>query len=109
MPPRSRVAETPPATGWEFVIKTGALAAFVIFIACLAVPLVPRIADYKALDERAKSLEADRAALQAEIDRKEVELRLLESDPLFVELKARDHLDMCQTGEVVFRFADAGP
>jgi len=106
MPPRSRLAEAPAASGWEFVIKCGALAAFGIFIAGLAVPLVPRIADYRALDERGQLLEAERASLQADYDRRERELQLLERDPLFVELKARDHLDMCQPGEVVFRFAD---
>ncbi len=104
MPPRSRLAESPAASGWEVVIKCGALAAFAILIACLAVPLAPRIADYRALDERGKLLEAERAALQAEYDRRERELQLLERDPLFVELKARDHLDMCQPGEIVFRF-----
>src|SRR5262245_53825162 len=106
MPPRSRSEDPPPATGWALVIKIGALAAFAIFIACLAVPLVPRIADYRALDERGRGLEAERAALQAEIDRKEAELQLMDRNPLFVELKARDHLDMCQPGEVIFRFED---
>jgi cell division protein FtsB len=109
MPPRSRSEDVaPPATGWELVIKIGALVAFAIFIACLAVPLVPRIADYRALDESGRVLEAERAALQAELDRKEAELKLLDHDPLFVELKARDHLDMCQEGEVVFRFEEEG-
>ena len=107
MPPRPRSEDyAPPSTGWELVIKIGALAAFAILIACLAVPLVPRIADYKALDERGKALEAERDALQAELARKEAELQLLDRDPLFVELKARDHLDMCQPGEVIFRFED---
>ena len=107
MPPRSRTEEAPAFTGWELVIKIGALAAFAILIACLAVPLVPRIADYRALDERGRALEVERASLQQALDHKEAELKLLEHDPLFVELKARDHLDMCQPGEVVFRFADS--
>jgi cell division protein FtsB len=107
MPPRARHEDSSAASGWEVVIKCGALAAFGIFIACLAVPLVPRIADYRALDERGRLLEAERAALQADYDRRERELQLLERDPLFVELKARDHLDMCQPGEVVFRFEDS--
>lgn len=107
MPPRSRPEDTAyPATGWELVIKVGALAAFAIFIACLAVPLVPRMADYRALDERGRALEEQRDGLQAEIDRAEAELQLLDRNPLFVELKARDHLDLCQPGEVIFRFED---
>jgi len=107
MPPRSRSEDiVHSSTGWELVIKFGALAAFAIFIACLAVPLAPRIADYRALDERGRALEAVRDGLQADLDRKEAELRLLDRDPLFVELMARDHLDMCQPGEVIFRFED---
>lgn len=105
MPPRSRTEAAPASTGWELVIKCSALAAFGIFIACLAVPLVPRIADYRALDERGRVLEAERASLQHDLDLRERDLQLLERDPLFVELKARDHLDLCQPGEVVFRFA----
>ena len=33
---------------------------------------------------------------------------MLERDPGFIEIKARDTLDMCQPGEVVFRFDGDG-
>ena len=107
MPSRHQPPDNPSHL-WEIVIKTSAVTAFGILAACLVVPLRTRLAEYQALNEKGKVLEAERAALQREIERREAELQMLERDPLFVEIKARDTLDMCQAGEVVFRFEDSG-
>jgi len=89
------------------MIKVSAVTAFVILVACLVIPLGPRMAEYQALNDKGQVLDAERAALQREIERRESELQMLERDPLFVEVKARDTLDMCQPDEVVFRFEDS--
>lgn len=108
MPLRTQSSET-PATLWEVVIKLGAVAAFMILAACLIIPLRRPLADYRELTETGHALDADRAALQRDIGRREAELVMLERDPHFIEIKARDTLDMCQPGEVVFRFdGDSG-
>jgi cell division protein FtsB len=91
---------------WEFVIKAGAFLAFALLVACFAIPLRPRLAEYRELDEKGRALEAEKAALQRDIERREAELQMLERDPHFVAVKARDTLNMCKPGEVVFRFLD---
>ena len=61
------------------------------------------------LADKGRALDAEKTALQRDIERREAELLMLERDPGFIEVKARDTLDMCQAGEVVFRFdGDAG-
>jgi cell division protein FtsB len=107
MPLRTLPSES-PSHFWEIVIKVCVVTAFVILVTGLVIPLRPRLAEYQALNEKGRVLEAERAALQREIERRESELQMLERDPLFVEVKARDTLDMCQPGEVVFRFEDGG-
>jgi cell division protein FtsB len=96
----------PPSQGWDLVIKLSAIAAFALLAVCLVIPLKPRLAEYRQLAETGQALEAERAALQRDLERREAELQMLERDPQFVEIKARDTLDMCQPGEVVFRFDD---
>jgi cell division protein DivIC len=107
MPPRSTPTDT-PSHFWEFVIKAGAFLAFALLVACFAIPLRPRLAEYRELDEKGKALETEKAALQREIERQEAELQMLERDPGFVAIKARDTLNLCKPGEVVFRFLDGG-
>jgi cell division protein FtsB len=90
------------------VIKGGAFLSFALLVACFAIPLRPRLAEYRDLDAKGKALEAEKAVLQREIERQEAELQMLERDPNFVALKARDTLNLCKPGEVVFRFLDGG-
>ena len=104
--PRNRTTSETPSQFWDLMIKLGAIFAFGLLVACLAIPLRPRLAEYRALDEQGKALETQRVALLAEFQRRDNELQMLDSDPKFVEIKARDTLDMCQPGEVVFRFED---
>ena len=103
MPPRSLPSES-PASVWDVVIRVSAVAAFSILAACLIIPLRPRFADYGELKQKGLALEAERTAVKRDIERREAELLMLERDPAFIEIKARDRLDMCQQGEVVFRF-----
>ncbi|HWB05449.1 MAG TPA: septum formation initiator family protein [Verrucomicrobiales bacterium] len=107
MPTRNAAVDA-PSHFWEIVIKGGALLAFALLVACLAIPLRPKFAEYRELDEKGKVLEAEKAALQRDIERREAELQMLERDPNFVGVKARDTLNLCKPGEVVFRFLDNG-
>ncbi len=103
MPLRTQTLEN-PGTLWEVVIKLGAVAAFTVLSACLIIPLRRPLADYRELTEKGHALEVDRAALKRDIARREAELVMLERDPHFIEIKARDTLDMCRPREFVFRF-----
>ncbi len=105
MPPRAPQVET-HSQFWEIVSKAGAFLAFAFLVACFALPLRPRFAEYRELDEKGKALEAEKAELQREIDQKNAELQMLDRNPEFIAIKARDTLNLCRPGEVIFRFLD---
>jgi cell division protein FtsB len=75
-----------------------------LMIAIISVPFFPRFADYRKLNEEGREVAARRDKLKAQLEEKEAELRMIETDPQFLELKARDLLNYAKEGEVVFRF-----
>lgn len=99
-------ADSDPSTFWNFAIKGLSLLIFAGVVACFAIPFRTRLAEYKALDQDAKNLEAEQSQMERELEKRTAELALLERDPGFIEVKARDHLDMRRPGEVIFRFED---
>jgi cell division protein DivIC len=101
--------DSPASPFWNFAIKGLALLIFAGLVACFAIPFRTRLADYRELDSAARLLEEKETELKRTLERRTAELALLERDPGFVEIKARDHLDMCRPDEVIFRFEDAAP
>ena len=93
-----------PQTIWSTVSRFAGLGCLLLFIGIISVPFFPRFRDYRLLNEEGRSVAARRDKLKAQLEEKEAELRLVETDPQFLELKARDHLDLSKEGEVVFRF-----
>ena len=75
-----------------------------LLIAIISVPFFPRFRDYRALNEEGRHVAVQRDEYRAILDKKESELRMIENDVKFLELKARDHLDLYKEGEVIFRF-----
>ena len=95
-----------PQTIWSTVSRFAGLGCVLMLIGIISVPFFPRFRDYRALNEEGREVAARRDKERALLDEKEAELRRLTSDPQFIELKARDHLDLYKEGEVVFRFED---
>ena len=93
-----------PQTIWSTVSRFAGLGCVLMLIGIISVPFFPRFRDYRALNEEGREVAARRDKLKAELDEKEAELRMIETDPQFLELKARDHLDLSKEGEVIFRF-----
>jgi cell division protein FtsB len=93
-----------PQTIWSTVSRFAGLGCLMLMIAIISVPFFPRFADYRKLNEEGREVAARRDKLKGQLDEKEAELRMIETDPQFLELKARDHLDLSKEGEVVFRF-----
>ena len=82
-------------------------AMFLLLLICIiSVPFFPRFREYRALNEEGRAAEAERDKLRRQLDQKEAELRMIEKDAQFIELKARDILDRYREGELVFRFED---
>ena len=93
-----------PQTIWSTVSRFAGLGCVLTLIGIISVPFFPRFRDYRVLNEEGREVAARRDKIRAQLDEKEAELRMLKTDPQFIELKARDHLDLSKEGEVIFRF-----
>jgi cell division protein FtsB len=93
-----------PQTIWSTVSRFAGLGCLLLLIGIISVPFFPRFRDYRNLNQEGREVAARRDELRAELDQKEVKLRLIETNPQFLEIKARDHLDLYKEGEVIFRF-----
>lgn len=103
--PRQLIADLDePQTIWSTVSRFAGVGCILLLICIISVPFFPRFRDYRLLNEEGRIVEAERDRLRHSLEEKENELRLIEKDPQFIELKARDHLDLYREGEVVFRF-----
>ncbi|MES2706857.1 MAG: septum formation initiator family protein [Verrucomicrobiota bacterium] len=106
--PRQVIAELDdPQTIWSTVSRFAGVGCILMLICIISVPFFPRFRDYRALNEEGRTVEAERDRLRLVLEEKEAQLRMIESDAQFIELKARDHLDLYREGEVVFRFESA--
>lgn len=74
--------------------------AVILLIACAFVPEMKRQRDLAARKEQLKQEVEKQSALLAQRTR---EVELLKSDPAYVELMARDRLDMMKGDETIFR------
>lgn len=89
---------------WNRVLLTLLfLAAWLVIISLFAPP-------YKKLklgQEDISKLEAQRDQQQALLAKQTREVNLLKTDPAFLEITARDRLDLMKEGETVFRIESA--
>ena len=81
--------------------------AFVVLVAtaCVAVAAlsVPQVRHLRSLREELTRAQAQERNVLAIKDQKNRELRALQSDPSYLELIARDRLDLYRTGERIYR------
>jgi cell division protein FtsB len=89
---------------------TKALVRYVFVVFCISLGFVvvatavPQRKILKKLEAKvAEAKERERVAL-AERDHRRIELQALREDPAYLEIHARDRLDMCRDGEKVLRF-----
>lgn len=82
-------------------------AAFVLLvvIACVAVAVlsVPQVRKLRGLKEELARTKAHETHVRAYQDQKSSELSALRSDPSYLELIARDRLDLYRSGERIYR------
>jgi cell division protein FtsB len=65
---------------------------------------VPQRREVLRLEKRLQNAMKQEAGISAERDHRQIELRALREDPGFLEVHARDRLDLCEEGERIFRF-----
>ena len=85
--------------------------AFVVLVllGCVAVALlsVPEVKELKRLEAELAYTKEQEAEAQARKDQKRRELDAIKEDPEYLELRARDRLDMQRSGERIFRIERA--
>jgi cell division protein FtsB len=90
------------------VVRGASRLAMMLF--CLSIGFVvvatafPQRREVLRLEERLKKALQQEAGISAEREQRQIELRALREDPVFLEVHARDRLDLCEEGERVFRF-----
>ncbi len=97
----------PTTTIWQAVSRC---LLWAVSIVCVCIGL----ALFKPQMNRRDKLDRDLAGLRAEKDRARAawesarkKLDWLKSDPAYLEVYARDHLDLAREGETVFQFVPA--
>lgn len=94
-----------PQTIWSTVSRFAGLGCLLLIIGIISVPFFPKFRDYRKLNEEGREVAAWRDQLKGQLNAKKAELNQLENpNGQFLELKARDHLDLYKEGEVIFRF-----
>lgn len=93
-----------PHTPWSTVSRFAGLGCLLLMICIISVPFFPRFRDYQALTEEGKAVQAQLDLVKSGLETRKLELRMLESDPSYQQLKARDYLNLRKDGETIFRF-----
>ncbi|GAA5496116.1 Septum formation initiator [Rubritalea squalenifaciens DSM 18772] len=81
---------------------------FCLFIAAVCAGVIvsrlPHFKDLEKMEMELAEVKSHEADVLSRKDQHEREYRALEQDPHFLEIKARDRLDLYKPGEVIFRF-----
>jgi cell division protein FtsB len=90
-------------------IKRPATAVvFVVLLALFIILLAPRVLQNQTLSARSEKLEKELNDLKVRNKRLELELRLLRSDPLYLEKVARQKFNKAKQGEIVYKVVREG-
>lgn len=86
------------------IINRAAFAVLLIVL-CVAVGVlsVPQLRELRSLNEELRRAEAQEEHARAFNEQKERELKALREDPRYLELVARDRLDLQRPGERIYR------
>ena len=94
-----------PQTIWSTVSRFAGLGCLLLIMGIISVPFFPKFRDYRKLNDDGKEVAVRRDNLKGQLDAKRAELSQIDNpNGQFLELKARDHLDLYKEGEVIFRF-----
>ena len=97
--------QTPePSTGWALISRLSFVGCLLLMFGGLALRLLPEFKALRESDEKIASLKQKVDQLGREKERLESESVLLDGDKKFIEIKARDLLDLHKPGETIFRF-----
>ncbi len=80
--------------------------AALITVACLFLPLLD---DREDQTSKVEALQTKIDEQRRDLQRHEREVKLLQNDPEYIELKARDSLEQMKPGEKIFRFDPPPP
>jgi cell division protein FtsB len=95
-----------PSTLWAFVSRFALVGTLLLAFGGLIVAFLPRLRAHDQANQKEAELKAKIAELEHKRDAMQDTLLLLHHDRNYIELKARDLLDLKEDGEVIFRFSE---
>lgn len=98
--PRRRQRQTEVLHWGSRIVILLISAAGLAIIAMIFLPEINRIQEWRATRDR---LQAEVDAARAENEKRKTEVQLLQHDPEYFEIKARDTLDLMKPGETIVR------
>ena len=88
--------------------KPATAVIFIVLLALFIVLLAPRVLQNESLKARSENLENELNELKTENKKLELELRLLRSDPVYLEKVARQKFNKAKQGEIVYKVVREG-
>lgn len=98
-----------PRPVWPQINRMMVFAIFLGAAGIIGAKFWPEIEKLNRLKIQTQALEIREAQLRLTRDRLRDEYQRLRDDPEYVEIVARDRLDLVRPGETVFRFVDRPP
>lgn len=83
--------------------KPGAILIFVALLGVYLALLFPRLVKVNELSNRSAKLDEELKKIRVENQKLEQELRMLQSDPVYIEKVAREKFNKAKEGEIVYK------
>ena len=97
----------PPSVRWlEMAVRVGKFVLVLLIVPSILVFFRPRLTEQDALVAKVASLKRDRDHLRDERDKRVRRVDWIKNDDAYLEIEARDRLDLQKEGEFIIRFAD---
>jgi cell division protein FtsB len=88
---------------WNFLNRLMIALIVIAVITLIVCAFIPLLKQQREQDARYDQMKADADKARALLARRTREIDLLQHDPAYVEIIARDRLDLMKDGETVFR------
>jgi cell division protein FtsB len=106
---RARVPQPPAVRLLELVVRFGKFVLVLLIVPSILVFFRPKLTQQDAMIAKVETLKAERDRLRYERDKRVRRVEWIKNDDRYLEIEARDRLDLQKEGEYVIRFEDAPP
>jgi cell division protein FtsB len=106
---RARVPQPPTVRLLEMVVRLGKFVLVLLIVPSILVFFRPKLTEQDAMIAKVETLKTERDRLLHERDKRVRRVEWIKNDDRYLEIEARDRLDLQKEGEYVIRFQDVPP